>query len=282
MLNKDLFELNPLENNLKNDGVVELNTSKDEKGQQIIYHEIKTFVCEGEYERGLYRILDTYLKKFDEPKQPAVWVSGFFGSGKSHLIKMLTYFWEDFTFDNGENARKIKSLPDNVNDLLVELQRKQEIHGSLVVRGTLKDFPSKDLKYSFIRLLLTSLNLPNQLHLFQFYHWCKSEGILDGLKEKIKNSGKDFDSELKNLYVSRIIANAILELLPDYAENEAQVRENFKYNFPRKDTIGREDFLYTVKSQILKYVSDNIPCILIALDEIQQFIGTDQDRSSDV
>lgn len=53
MKNKELFTLNPEENNLINDGVVEINTAKDEKGLQIIYHELKTFVCEGEYQRGL-------------------------------------------------------------------------------------------------------------------------------------------------------------------------------------------------------------------------------------
>ena len=81
MKNKEVFTLNPDENNLINDGVVEINTAKNDQGLKIIRHEIKTFVCEGEYQRGIYRILDTYLKHLDQPKQPAAWVSGFFGSG---------------------------------------------------------------------------------------------------------------------------------------------------------------------------------------------------------
>ncbi len=101
MLNKELFTLNPDENNLINNGAVEINTAKDDQGLKIIRHELKTFVCEGEYQRGIYRILDTYLKHIDQPKQPAGWVSGFFGSGKSHLVKMLGYLWEDFKFPNG-------------------------------------------------------------------------------------------------------------------------------------------------------------------------------------
>ena len=282
MLNKELFVLNPDQNNLKNDGVVEINTSQDEKGQQIIYHEIKTFVCEGEYERGLSRILETYLRNFDEAKQPAVWVSGFFGSGKSHLVKMLSYFWEDFEFNNGETAQKIKHLPPEVNYLFVELSRKQEIHGSMVVRGLLKDFPSKDLRYSFIQLLLDNVGLPTHLHQFRFYYWCKSEGILEGLIQKLEKIGKNFYRELQDLYVSTRISKSILELLPDYAEDEAQVRENIRYSFPRVDTISRKDFLFTIKHEILPFVADGIPCILIALDEIQQFIGSDAQRALDV
>jgi hypothetical protein len=108
MKNKELFTLNPDENNLVNDGVVEINTAKDDNGLKIIRHELKTFVCEGEYQKGIYRILDTFLKHIDEPRQPAVWVSGFFGSGKSHLVKMLGYLWEDFKFPNGDFAKKNK------------------------------------------------------------------------------------------------------------------------------------------------------------------------------
>jgi len=133
MKNKELFTLNPDENNLINDGVVEINIANDDKGLQILYHELKTFVCEGEYQRGLYRILDTYLKYLDKPKQPSVWVSGFFGSGKSHLIKILGYLWEDFKFPNGETARSLKQLPTDVNDLIVELDRKQKKYGRLAI-----------------------------------------------------------------------------------------------------------------------------------------------------
>ena len=85
MKNKDIFTLNPDDNNLVNKGVVEINTAKDAKGLSIIRHELKTFVCEGEYQQGIYRILKSYFENIDKVIQPPFWVSGFFGSGKSHL-----------------------------------------------------------------------------------------------------------------------------------------------------------------------------------------------------
>ncbi len=280
MLNKELFVLNPDENNLINDGVAQLTTSsKDPEGEKIIRHEIKTFVCEGEYERGLLRILQTYLRHFDEPKQPAVWVSGFFGSGKSHLVKMLTYFWEDFTFSDGVTARNLKSLSPELNEQFVELKRKQDLFGSLVIRGLLSDYPSKDVKFSFLQLMLSNLGLPSKLHQFRFYFWCKSEGILEPLKNKLEQAGRSLEGELNNMYVSKYIPAAIMELMPDYAESEAQVRDQIGRNFPRVENISREDFLYTIKSQILPLISEKTPCILVALDEIQQFIGSDQQKS---
>ena len=283
MKNKELFTLNPDDNNLVNDGVVEINTAKDDKGLKIIRHELKTFVCEGEYQKGIYRILDTYIKHVDEPKQPAVWVSGFFGSGKSHLVKMLGYLWEDFKFPNGDTAKKIKTLPQDVNDLFIELERKQNINGKLSVSGTLKDFPSADIRYSFLQLFLNQLGLPQQYHHFKFIYWAKQEGIYDQLKTMVEAQGKDFKKEYENLFVSSTIAGAILDLMPGFAENEAKVKENFKVNFKRIESINREQLIDTIKTEILPmFYGDKIPLTLIVLDEVQQFIGSDGDKSIDV
>ena len=283
MKNKELFTLNPDDNNLINDGVVEINTAKDDKGLKIIRHELKTFVCEGEYQRGLYRILDTYLKHLDQPKQPAAWVSGFFGSGKSHLVKMLGYLWEDYQFPNGDTARTIKPLPADVNDLFIELERKQKVNGKLSVSGTLKDFPSADIRYSFLQLFLNELGLPQQYHHFKFVYWAKQEGIYDDLKSLVEAQGKDFKKEYENLFVSSAIAKALLELKPEFAENEAKVKENFKANFKRIESINREQLIDTIKTEILPmFFGNKIPLTIVVLDEVQQFIGSDGDKSIDL
>ena len=283
MKNKELFNLNPQENNLLNDGVVEINISKDENGITTLRHELKTFVCEGEYQKGFFRILDTYLKFIDQPKQPAVWVSGFFGSGKSHLVKMLGYLWQDYKFQNGETARNIKPLPQDIRDLFVELERKQNLHGKLSIVGTLKDFPSADIRYSFLQLVLTALGLPPQFHHFKFVYWAKQEGIYDDLKNIIEAQGKNFVKEYENLFVSTALAKAVLQIKPDFAENEAKVKENFKINFKRQDTISRDQFINTLKTEVFPlFYGDKIPCTIIVLDEVQQFIGQDGNKTIDI
>jgi hypothetical protein len=283
MKNKELFTLNPDENNLINDGVVEINTAHDEQGLKIIRHEIKTFVCEGEYQQGLQRIISTYLKHVDQPKQPAAWVSGFFGSGKSHLVKMLGYLWEDFQFPSGETARTIRSLPQDIYELLVELDRQQKKNGRLAVSGTLKDFPSADIRYSFLQLFLNALGFPPMLHHFKFIYWAKQEGIHDELKLLVEAKGRNFKKEYENLFVSSAIAQAVLQLKPDFASNEAQVKEIFKRNFNRIEQISREQLITTIKEDALPLkFGSKIPCTIIVLDEVQQFIGTDGNKTIDI
>jgi chromosomal replication initiation ATPase DnaA len=91
MKNREVFLKDPGSLSLLNNGVAKVADIEDIEQRRTLRFELETFVCEGEYERGLIRILETFLKNLDKPEQPAVWVSGFYGSGKSHLIKILRY-----------------------------------------------------------------------------------------------------------------------------------------------------------------------------------------------
>lgn len=283
MKNKELFTLNPEQVNLKNEGVAKIRAINENEDLNIVEYELKTFVCEGEYHEGLKKILEFYLQNYSSSEQPAFWVSGFYGSGKSHLVKMAGYLWNDFEFPNGKTARSIKPLPQDIKDLFVEIDRKQKIHGKLSIAGTLRDFPSKDIRYSFLQIFLNSLGLPQQYHHFKFVHWLKKEGIYDGVQAILETNGKILKTEIERIFVSTALAKAVLEMKPEMADNEAKLLELFRAQFARIETIGREDFVKTIREEILPLsFEDKIPCTLIILDEVQQFIGTDANLAFDV
>ncbi len=283
MKNKELFTLNPEQVNLKNEGVAKIRAINENEDLNIVEYELKTFVCEGEYHEGLKKILEFYLQNYSSSEQPAFWVSGFYGSGKSHLVKMASYLWNDFEFPNGKTARSIKPLPQDIKDLFVEIDRKQKILGKLSIAGTLRDFPSKDIRYSFLQIFLNSLGLPQQYHHFKFVHWLKKEGIYDGVQAILETNGKILKTEIERIFVSTALAKAVLEMKPEMADNEAKLLELFRAQFARIETIGREDFVKTIREEILPLsFEDKIPCTLIILDEVQQFIGTDANLAFDV
>lgn len=283
MKNYDLFTYNPAQVNLKNEGVAKLRTINEQEDLSIAEYELRTFVCEGEYHDGLRKMLEFYLQNYDSQEQSAFWVSGFYGSGKSHLVKMAGYLWSNFQFPKGTTARNIKPLPQDIKDLFTEIDRKQNIQGKLTIAGTLRDFPSKDIYYSFLQLLLNSLGYPQQYHHFKFVYWAKKEGIYDGLKAIIESGGRTFSKEIENLFVSSVLSKAVLQLMPDIAENEMKLKDLFKAQFPRMETIGRLEFVNTIKDEILPLsFGEKIPCTIIILDEVQQFIGNDANIAFDV
>jgi hypothetical protein len=283
MKNKELFTLNPEQVNLKNEGVAKIRAINEQEDLSIVEYELKTFVCEGEYHEGLKKILEFYLQNYSNSEQPAFWVSGFYGSGKSHLVKMASYLWNDFEFPSGKTARSIKPLPQDIQDLFVEIDRKQKLQGKLSIAGTLRDFPSKDIRYSFLQIFLNSLGLPQQYHHFKFVHWLKKEGIYDGVQAILETGKKNLKTEIERIFVSTALAKAVLELKPEMADSEAKLLELFRAQFSRVETIGREDFVKTIREEILPLsFGEKIPCTLIILDEVQQFIGTDADLTFDV
>ena len=283
MKNKELFTLNPDQVNLKNEGVAKISTINEKEDLLIVEYELKTFVCEGEYHEGLRKILEYYLQNYNSSVQPTFWVSGFYGSGKSHLVKMASYLWNDFEFPNGKTARHIKPLPQDIQDLFVEIDRKQKIQGKLSIAGTLRDFPSKDIRYSFLQIFLNSVGLPPQYHHFQFVHWLKKENIYDGVQVILGTAGKSLKTEIERIFVSTSLAKAVLEMKPEMADSEAKLLELFRAQFARVDTIGREEFVKTITDEILPLsFGDKIPCTIIILDEVQQFIGADANLAFDV
>jgi hypothetical protein len=90
MINRSLYFRDPTTLELLNNGVSKVSEIGHDSGQiKTLRFELQNFVCDGEYARGMERILSAYLGGLGKAEQSAVWVSGFFGSGKSHLVKLL-------------------------------------------------------------------------------------------------------------------------------------------------------------------------------------------------
>ena len=69
-------------------GVVVVDEKEEEKSEQ----ELEEFVVTEEMEKHLDTFFEAYNKAYKQPTDRiGVWISGFFGSGKSHFLKILSY-----------------------------------------------------------------------------------------------------------------------------------------------------------------------------------------------
>ena len=118
-----MLDRDPLRVGLANNGQARITPGHDERVMRELRAELETFVCKGQFADALERLLERYLANLDASRQDAVWVSGFFGSGKSHLLKMLAHLWVNTEFGDGQTARGLVAdrLPAEVRHALREL-----------------------------------------------------------------------------------------------------------------------------------------------------------------
>ncbi|MCU0880736.1 MAG: hypothetical protein MUF06_23450, partial [Pirellulaceae bacterium] len=248
MKNRELFQRDPAVSKLLNDGVAAVREAASEKEIETLRYELEHFVCEGQYEDGMIRILESYLGNVSSTTQPAAWVSGFYGSGKSHFEKMLRHLWVNTTFADGATARSLTRLPDEVRELLRELDTLGKRCGGLhAASGTLPSGGGESVRLAVLSIVLTSKGLPESLPQAQFCMWLQKNGIFDRVKASVEAAGKDFFGELHDLYVSPVLAKTVLDSDSDFATDLKQARATLRAQFPVVEDISTNEFIRLVR-----------------------------------
>ena len=78
--------------NRKINGVVKV----DQDESSVLVQELNEYVITRELKKHFITFFNNYIESFNETTADiGVWISGFFGSGKSHFLKMLSYLLEN-------------------------------------------------------------------------------------------------------------------------------------------------------------------------------------------
>ena len=281
---KDILQRDPSTHPLVNQGQARIADRANERVLEELRGELSTFVCEGQYADGIQRILSSYLASLSQTSQRATWVSGFFGSGKSHLLKMLCHLWADTRFPDGATARSlVPSMPEDLRTLLRELDTAGRRAGGLVAAaGSLPSGTTDHVRLTILGVLFRGVGLPDQYPLARFCLWLHDRGWFDRVKAAVEVSGKAWTAELNNLYVSDPIPRALLACDAGFAASEADVRNTLRDQFPPRTTdVTTGEFLTEFKRALKLAGRDGrLPCTVLVLDEVQQYIGDSNDRST--
>ena len=283
MKNRELYVKDPGQLRLLNNGVAEVAEVDSANLRRTLRYELETFVCEGEYEKGLNRILETFLTNLGQPEQPAVWTSGFYGCGKSHLMKMLRHLWEDFCFsEDGVTARGLAHLPAEVEDNFKELSTAGRRYGGLrAASGKLGAGAGDSLRLAVLAIIFGSVGLPKEYPAARFVIWLKQNGFYETVRSHVLSQGKQFEQELRHLYVSPHLAEGLLVADPHFAPSVSQVKGLIKEQFRKPADITDDEMLAVIRD-VLAGPDGKLPCTLFAFDEIQQYIGDSAERSRQV
>ncbi|MBL8028670.1 MAG: BREX system P-loop protein BrxC [Fibrobacteres bacterium] len=102
---KELF-VKPIERAIE--GVIKAD---DERNLQI---ELEEYVVTAEVAQGLGRFAECYL---EETNANGVWISGFFGSGKSHLLKILSHVLDGRRLQDG--TKPFEYIKSKIDDAII-------------------------------------------------------------------------------------------------------------------------------------------------------------------
>lgn len=81
------------------------NVIKIQESQEIVQQELSEYVVTKELNKHLSTLFTKYDKSITEKTdENGVWISGFYGSGKSHLLKILSYLFKNNEIENGKRA----------------------------------------------------------------------------------------------------------------------------------------------------------------------------------
>lgn len=273
--NRDVFALDPTKGDIPNLGTAKVRNPQDARDWSTLEWEFQSFVCEGEYERGLERVLDQFLSHLTQNEQPAVWVSGFYGSGKSHLVRVLEYLWSDYELPSGSSARDLATLTPEIDRHLVELSAAAKRVGGLwSAAGTLGSGASGSVRLAFLRIILDAAGLPQQYAQAQLVIFLKKEGLYDQVRAGVEGVGRTLDDVLSDFYVSPVLAKALIDAGAAFGEDLATVSTALQNQYPMVDDISNDEML-NMFEQVLKLrsaSSGKLPLTLVVLDEMQQYI----------
>jgi hypothetical protein len=281
MKNRDIFLRDPATAKLMNNGQARISDGMTAQEWATLREELSNFVCEGQYADGMLRILEAFLGRVGGTDQSGAWVSGFYGSGKSHLLKMIGHLWNNTVFPDGATARSlVPRLPAEIEAALKELDTAGRRAGGMhAAFGALPSGSAESTRLTILGIILRSCGLPDQYRLAKFCLYLKNNGFYDQVRKEVEASGKDFMRELENLTVSPVLRAALLKVDPQLGNADA-LRTLLTKEFAQPVDISTAEFLRMTREVLVG--KDGLPLTILVLDEVQIYVRNNLERTREV
>ena len=280
MLIKNLFErdiFRPI------NGVVKA----DQLDDSSVWQELDEFVITRELDQHFRKFISWYLDAVDQGKTPdptgkmGIWISGFFGSGKSHFLKVLSYLLHNRTHtNNGQSKQAVDFFESKVKDamLLGDIKRAVVANTDVILFNidSKADHGSSTGRDLILRVFLKVLNelqgySGDHPHIAHMERHLESRGKLKAFHAAYeKHTGLNWIKERDAYQFNRDeVVKAFSEALGQSQAAAEKWIDGAEDNF----SMSVENFCKWTK----EYLDSKGPQhrVVFLVDEVGQFIGND-------
>jgi len=255
----------------------------DQLDANSVWQELDEFVVTRELTTHINDLVAVLLSAIDSEEDAAgkngVWISGFFGSGKSHFIKVLSYLLENAEHEHaGEHRRAVEFFSDKLDDamLFADLQRVVAAATDTILFNIDSKADHRAGRDALLQVFLKVLNEKqgysgDHPHIAHMERHLDEKGRLDVFKDAFERASGDPWLDLRDAWEfhrDEVVA-ALSEALGQSGDSVEKWVDAGEENF----SLTVENFAKWVK----RYLDSKSPDhrIIFLVDEVGQFIGSD-------
>jgi hypothetical protein len=257
----------------------------DQLDPETIWQELEEFVVTKELGVHIRKFFSSYVNAISQTNDPdvagriGVWVSGFFGSGKSHFIKILHYLLKNQPVTvASKTKRPFEFFESKLDDpmLLDDIKRAVASHADVILFNIDSKASHRGGRDAILQVFLKVLNemqgySGDHPHIAHMERHLDGRGKLQTFKDAFaKATGSNWDSERDAYEFNRDeVVSSFMEATGQSKESSAKWTDNAEGNF----SLTVESFCKWVK----EYLDSKGPAhrIIFVVDEVGQFIGGD-------
>ena len=260
----------PIDRDIK--GVIKVGQDDDENIKQ----ELEEYVVTGELNKHIDRFFEAYKTGIiGNTDKNGVWISGFFGSGKSHFLKILSYLLKNKNID-GKNA--INYFDDKELDsfILANMKAAGDVSSDVILFNidSKSDSKSKLNKDAIVNVFNKVFNemqgfCGTMPWLADLERQMAKDGVYESFKEKFKEiSGGEWEKCRSNFYFEE---DSIVEALAETTKMSTEAARNWYNKAENNYSLSIDEFATKVKEYCDSKGKNHHVVFLV--DEIGQYIG---------
>ena len=258
----------------KINGVIKVDQADDE----VIEQELKEYVITRELKKHFITFFNYYGDAFDQPTADmGVWISGFFGSGKSHFLKMLSYLLENKEVKGIRSVERFRKKfeDDPATFMLIDRATKGPTE-TILFNIDIEGFSNKDktaVLRVFAKMFYNHLGFYGEnLKVAMMERYIDQQGKTEEFRRVFEEKKGKSWLEMRRAFAfnGKFIIPALMEVL-DMSEDDAKAWFN--------DKTATEISIAQLVEDMKSYV-DTKPenfRLLFMIDEVGQYVGTDTD-----